>query len=725
MGAYCGSSEDKRFKRVEELKNSFPEFHIDKNNKYKYDKKDEIELIEHWKKFTSKKDELSKSNKRLFYYLFNRENANNTKFIYDGLKTDDEDKFYYFFNKRNFTDLTLTQSVLVFPRFSYQRFPHYRDENSTLKNITITGSKVIFDGLIQWYNYLCNLESLNLGYNYIDEIPEAFKYFSNLTYLNLRRNNLKNLPKTFEEMNNLIEIDLSENSFNICPKELFVKKEGEAKLKKLNMSTNKIQLFECPGLDCNTTLEFLFLSNNQLEKVPNDLKKYKNLKYVNLDNNLIKNTDGAYLPKELIISIKSQQFEFYKTAVNPIEEETKQENKEPKMRRAISSHSIKKQSSNENVSISKIIKINSSELKTDKSKELPLSLRASKKIDIKPDYENIPFYKYYVKEENNDGTKRVLSQLEIELKEKMNTLIPSIDKGEDYINFDNHDKEEEIKKKRFIFMTDQVEAAINNNNEKQLTLVEDKELKQIYRKCYGVYLKKKKFEMTGKLDNGFESLDPLEKEYFTELLYDGENKDNDLIKRKSKYIQEEKLDKYDKIKSKIEELGKNNITAQKEDISNLIFLKKLNSLITSHPIKCHLQYLKNIDKNIYNLLIELWEVEEKTELILILSEIKLFLAEMMQTYENAPKQEKFEVCKSQEKSIIHYIFFNELTLKILKCLGFKAVSKSIINGIEQSIFTFEIDSFMKSKYFYFHQFLDSFIQLFRNSNLEPMDIFYQ
>ncbi len=292
MGA-CEGGIDKRYKRIEELRSKFPEYHREdgKLKGYTYDQKDEEALIEYWKRFTSKKDELSKSNPKLFYVLFNRNDQDSKRFTYEGLKTDDEEKFYFFFNKRRFEELNLSESILVFPRFSYQQFPYYKDEKSLLTSINIKSSTILFDGLLPWYQKLESLQYLSLSYNNITNIPENFSSFQNLKELNLRRNKLSNLPKTFEKMNNLVNVDLSENEFTTCPKELFVKSEGESKLQKLNMSSNQLQLFEIPGLDQNESLKYLFLSDNKIQKLPNDIKKLKGLLFVNLDDNLIKDCD--------------------------------------------------------------------------------------------------------------------------------------------------------------------------------------------------------------------------------------------------------------------------------------------------------------------------------------------------------------------------------------------------------------------------------------------------
>ena len=90
-----------------------------------------------------------------------------------------------------------------------------------------------------------------------------------------------------------------------------------------------------------------------------------------------------------------------------------------------------------------------------------------------------------------------------------------------------------------------------------------------------------------------------------------------------------------------------------------------------------LQYLGNIDLKIRGFLINLWESRDNNSFILILTELKLFLKEMIDYYDEKKVTGfdlTYEVEKSQSKSVIHDIFFNDITLKVLYRLGLSDLS---------------------------------------------------
>ena len=70
-----------------------------------------------------------------------------------------------------------------------------------------------------------------------------------------------------------------------------------------------------------------------------------------------------------------------------------------------------------------------------------------------------------------------------------------------------------------------------------------------------------------------------------------------------------------------------------------------------------MQYLRNVDTKIYPCLVNLWETEEKSSFILLLTELKLFVEDMFNKKDVDKDNQDFEVLKSKDKNVIHAIFY--------------------------------------------------------------------
>ena len=253
-----------------------------------------------------------------------------------------------------------------------------------------------------------------------------------------------------------------------------------------------------------------------------------------------------------------------------------------------------------------------------------------------------------------------------------------------------------------------IKNLINAGRERELSLIDDFEHKVLFKKCYSTYLTKKEYDNTGVLNPKLEEMEPLERKYFLKNVLNIKNKSD------NKEIQESL--------AKQKEKGK---VQQREDISNLIFLKQLNQLIASNKVKMFLQYLGNIDLKIRGFLINLWESRDNNSFILILTELKLFLKEMIDYYDEKKVTGfdlTYEVEKSQSKSVIHDIFFNDITLKVLYRLGLSDKRTVVIKGIEQEKFKFAINQIMNNKHRLFENFLSRFINIIKGTKVDPLDL---
>lgn len=115
------------------------------------------------------------------------------------------------------------------------------------------------------------LESLDLSFNYVKNLPKALGYrFTHLTELILCDNKLISLPDEIKEMNELKVLDISHNSFAVFPKVVY----KITCLTHLNAEKNIITEIEVPKLHSMKSLEEVNLKENPLPpKEYEDLQK--------------------------------------------------------------------------------------------------------------------------------------------------------------------------------------------------------------------------------------------------------------------------------------------------------------------------------------------------------------------------------------------------------------------------------------------------------------------
>ena len=691
MGA-CQAN-DNRLIKVLLLEKHYPQFHLRNFSEDKilsYLKENEQEVWEYYNKFNQNKEELKKTNIELYKLFFDEKNKKDDTLTISGLKSDDDERLYFFFNRRKYQKVVITKSNIIFPRFCYLPFPVFRAEKSFLTSISITSSKVMLDDQSLCYAHIENVVHLDLSFNEIEQLPESFCKLINLKVLYLRRNLLKALPKAFEELKMLEELDLSENRFKALPKEIFAHSD---KLQKLNMNANQLETFEFVGMAENSELQYLFLAQNKLKKIPMDIKKFKNIKYVNLDENEIFEVDPN-LNEEI-------QYDLEITLYN------NKKNFEPII--------LKKPQSNEQASgplgrleSMKTMTQKGTDVQKSKAKMSTTSLGSVNASKVPPVNKSISTTK--IKNEMKDPdydylkVKNPQTQIEKDINAKVNELMTKK-------LAENKEKNQiinEVMEEKYYFMINQLENLINAGRERELSLIDDFEHKVLFKKCYSTYLTKEEYDNTGVLNPKLEEMEPLERKYFLKNVLNIKNKSD------NKEIQESL--------AKQKEKGK---VQQREDISNLIFLKQLNQLIASNKVKMFLQYLGNIDLKIRGFLINLWESRDNNSFILILTELKLFLKEMIDYYDEKKVTGfdlTYEVEKSQSKSVIHDIFFNDITLKVLYRLGLSDKRTVVIKGIEQEKFKFAINQIMNNKHRLFENFLSRFINIIKGTKVDPLDL---
>lgn len=138
----------------------------------------------------------------------------------------------------------------------------YTCNKNTINRIHIIDEKLTKDDLLYIFTFT-NLQSLILIKNDIDEIPKEISNLKNLTNLAINYNNIVNLPTSINTL----------------------------KLEYLNISQNNIELFQDELLEL-TQLTELNINNNRISQIPQEIYKLHNLRELNIGN--VEN-DGTYV----------------------------------------------------------------------------------------------------------------------------------------------------------------------------------------------------------------------------------------------------------------------------------------------------------------------------------------------------------------------------------------------------------------------------------------------
>lgn len=696
-------------KRLKEFLKQFPHFNIEEQNNTKHKKIEgqETKMYEHYKAFTKYKDEIQKTNKHVYDSFFNtKDKGKSTSIELKNLKTDDEEKFLFFFNLRGFEKVTIKDSYLNFPRFSLCYYPKFRPCESLLTNIVINNSIIIFDESQEGYNRIKKVTYMDLSYNNIENLPIFFKKLINLVYLNLRRNNIFHLSSQMNSLNKLVELDLSENKFKRIPDVCFELQSLEI----LNLNSNQIDMVETSKK--NYKLTSLFLANNCFNSIPHDivnlevlshlaldnnkiselnantLSECKSLLKITLSNNLIKNREGVYIGfnNDLLIIDPSKNEQFGKNQKNKDTKDTSYDEELISIHKKDVINTNQNQNQNKNkVNFNTITKVKA------KNQSRNSSFRYENK-DKNVSFNNMD------KSEENDSSESILQEGIDEKKKKIDTISLETRKKNliDEILYKNVYHIQEIK--------------LNNRINEQLSMLnlplsyEDQQIKESL-------INKKKI---------------IVKDFLKELIdkkLDSEiGKFNDVelkIDIKAMYFElsKEKIKSTWKIKDTVE-IGDESVKVLKEkycknnDLGNLVFLKTLHNCLTMSKVKILLQYLRNIDSQLYKYMKDLIEEHEVYSLTLILTELKLFMREIIDYYKKnivGYMEIVYEHKIFNNTNVIHRIFQETSTLKMLYNLGLYEIRNETYD-----IVTFVINNITHIKHELIENYLGRLINEIKN-----------
>lgn len=125
--------------------------------------------------------------------------------------------------------------------------------------------------------FLKALNTLNLSYNYLTNVPSLVFNLARLSTLNVSNNNIAIISDEIGMLENLTDLDVSFNQLAFLPDTLI----KMTKLSKLKVNSNELK--EVPGLA--PSLIFLNLNDNLLKALPPSIGILFNLKKLYLDNN--------------------------------------------------------------------------------------------------------------------------------------------------------------------------------------------------------------------------------------------------------------------------------------------------------------------------------------------------------------------------------------------------------------------------------------------------------
>ena len=139
---------------------------------------------------------------------------------------------------------------------------------------------------------LIKLEEIFLSGNTekVSNLPKDISKLINLRLLILNRNNLSLFPSDFAKLDNLQILRLDDNLFDHLGDDIFSLKS----LEYLYLKRNKISTIDSIQNPEVSKLKVLFLDDNKLTSVPNNISRLENLEILSLTNNNL-----SSLPKSL------------------------------------------------------------------------------------------------------------------------------------------------------------------------------------------------------------------------------------------------------------------------------------------------------------------------------------------------------------------------------------------------------------------------------------------
>ena len=128
---------------------------------------------------------------------------------------------------------------------------------------------------------LQSLQTLNVNFCLLESLPEDLGSCTSLVSLEVQDNCLEHLPNLIGNLNSLAALDFGQNNLQTLPDSM----RCLGNLQELQLNNNKLSFSSTSALTSLAKLEYLDLSFNQIESLPNDLERLSSLNHLNLSNN--------------------------------------------------------------------------------------------------------------------------------------------------------------------------------------------------------------------------------------------------------------------------------------------------------------------------------------------------------------------------------------------------------------------------------------------------------
>ncbi len=210
------------------------------------------------------------------------------------------------------TNLVVSQNNTNFKDSVFYDLPEAHKFPLNVYNLKLSNQRLNIESLD--LSRFTNLENLNLSYDSLVELPKGLDKLTNLKVLDVSGNNFTLLSEQVSLIPNLEELYLN-NEKHLNFKQTFKVINKITSLKRLHLDSN-LNLKLPKNIAVNNSIEYISMRYDGLRKIPVGVRKFKHLKVLNFEGNIIESIDKGFLKNKEIESLSlsiSPQFKFKKS----------------------------------------------------------------------------------------------------------------------------------------------------------------------------------------------------------------------------------------------------------------------------------------------------------------------------------------------------------------------------------------------------------------------------
>lgn len=195
------------------------------------------------------------------------------------------------------------ESLRVYDNF-LEEFPYELTQIKSLKYVDAREN--LIKSIPSSIGNLENLLYLKLVENKLEYLPDEFCLLKSLKYLHIGDNKLKVLPLNFYKLDNLEQLYIDAQFNNISPQICYLKNLRTLSIGPSMHFKGKDKLkYVLPEIKLLKKLNYLDLSGNDIETLPDEISELKDLKFLNLQGNK-KLTKQKNIIKEMLPNTEIQ-----------------------------------------------------------------------------------------------------------------------------------------------------------------------------------------------------------------------------------------------------------------------------------------------------------------------------------------------------------------------------------------------------------------------------------